>query len=155
MRGNGMAVYDDFDAPAERSTEELKRIARYQSWLIAVVLAQLALWGGFIALMMLNKGRFNDRSLNFPIILTFILGAVGGIYVFMLSWELRGGFAAIVFGLATILPCMGLLILTLVNGYATAELRKHGIAVGVFGASPSDVDARESEYENDDEDAGW
>lgn len=142
---------DEFGGPDERSADGLRRIVRYQRWLIAVVLAQLALWGGFIALLLLSKGR--DNEVQFPVIFTVILGVVGGVFVFLLSWELRGPFAATVFGLATVVPCMGLLILTLVNGYATTELRKHGVPVGVFGARLADIDDRPSPYE--DEDAGW
>lgn len=78
--------------------------------------------------------------MQFPVVLTVILGVVGGIFVFLLSWELRGPFAAVVFGLATAVPCMGLIILTLVNGYATTELRKHGVPVGMFGASLAAID---------------
>ncbi|AMV23556.1 hypothetical protein VT84_04040 [Gemmata sp. SH-PL17] len=147
-----MAAWDEFDRPSyERPVEGLKRIARYHRWLIAVVLAQLALWAGFIALTVLARGR--EPDMQFPFVLTLILGGVGGIFVFLLSWELRGAFAALVFGFATVVPCMGLLVLTLVSGYATAELRKHGVKVGILGASLADIDERPSLY--DDEDAGW
>lgn len=146
-----MAAWDESGWPAERSADGLKRIARYQRWLIAVVLAQLALWLGFIALTVLNSGR--APVIYLPGVLTLVLGGVGGIFVFLLAWELRGAFAAVVFGLATFVPCIGLIVLTLVNGYASAELRKHGVKVGVFGASLADIDLRESLY--DDEDAGW
>ena len=141
-----------FDDESERSPDALRRVVRYQRWLIAVVLAQLALWGGFIAIMVLSNGR--RMSVEFPVVLTFILGTVGGIFVFLLSCELRGPFAAVMFGLATVVPCLGLLILTMVNGYATTELRKHGIPVGVFGASLAAIDDRPSSL-YDDEDAGW
>jgi hypothetical protein len=148
-----MATWEDSDRPgAERSLDSLRRIARYQRWLIAVVLAQLALWGGYIAILVLSGPR--RPHMDFPVILTFILGGVGGIFVFLLSWELRGAFAALIFGLATFVPCMGLLILTLVNGYATNELRKNGVKVGVFGASLANIEDRPSLY-GDDEDAGW
>jgi len=148
-----MAAWDEVDRRGgERSADELRRIVRYQRWLIAVVLAQLALWLGFIALMVLGRGR--GPGMGFPVALTFALGCAGGIFVFLLSWELRGAFAALVFGLATVVPCMGLIVLTLVNGYATAELKKHGVRVGVFGASPADVRDRPDFYDAD-EDAGW
>ena len=155
MRGAEMTAWDEHNRPgAERSADELKRIVRYQRWLIAVVLAQLALWLGFIVLTVLGNGRGRGPDMSFPVALTVILGCVGGIFVFLMSWELRGAFGAIAFGLATLIPCVGLLIITLVNGYATTELRKHGIKVGVFGASLADVDARPDPYA-DDEDAGW
>jgi hypothetical protein len=155
MQGAEMTAWnDEFGQPNERSADELRRIIRYQRWLIAVVLGQLALWLGFIALTVLSRGRMSERAMNFPLVLTFILGAVGGIFVFLLSLELRGAFAAIVFGLATIIPCMGLIILTLVHGYASAELKKHGVKVGMFGASSSAVEDRPGLYDADD-DAGW
>ncbi|MFM8274093.1 MAG: hypothetical protein ACKODX_17435 [Gemmata sp.] len=146
---------DEFDPPSfERPIGELRRIARYHRWLVAVVLAQLALWLGFLALAAMSGGRVaGDGGMNFAMGLTLVLGCVGGGYVFLLSYELRGLFAALVFGLATVIPCMGLLILTLVSGYATAELRKHGVKVGLFGASDAAVEERPSLY--DDEDAGW
>jgi hypothetical protein len=154
MRGAEMAWDEGTDRPGERSAEELKRIIRYQRWLIAVVLAQLALWLGFIALTVMGRGRLTDDAMNFPVVLTFILGAVGGIFVFLLSMEIRGAFAAVIFGLATMVPCMGLIILTLVNGYASTELKKHGVKVGIFGASAEDVKDRPGLYDAD-EDAGW
>jgi hypothetical protein len=118
-------AWEDFERPGgERSADELRRIIRYQRWLIAVVLGQLVVWGGFIALSMLGKIGLTNGAINVPITITFILGCVGGIFVFLLSYELRGTFAALAFGGMTVFPCMGLLILTLVNGYATTELRK-------------------------------
>jgi hypothetical protein len=154
-----MPAFDDEHGWApERPADELLRIARYQRWLVAVVLAQLVLWAGFIALMVLGSrepdGGRAGAAVRFPIMLTLILGGVGGIYVFLLCWELRrGGFVALMLGAATVVPVLGLLVLTLVNGYATTELRKHGIPVGAFGASPTDITNRPSPY--DDEDAGW
>lgn len=152
--GDDRAAWEDFDRPGvERSADSLRRIVRYQRWLIAVVLAQLVLWGGYVALGLLRGDEFAG-VLRFPVVLTFILGGVGGIFVFLLSMELRGPFAAVVFGLATFVPCMGLLILLLVNGYATNELTKNDVKVGLFGASLADVEDRASPYDTDD-DAGW
>jgi hypothetical protein len=147
-----MPVFDDETGRPERSADELRRIARYQRWLIAVVLAQLALWGGFVALAALG-GRMG-AAVRFPVVLTFALGAVGGVFVFLLSWELRGGLVAVTFGLATVVPLLGLLVLTLANSYASDELRRHGVRVGTFGAHLDDIDDRRSPYD-EDEDAGW
>ena len=149
-----MAAWDEFDRPeGGRTAEELRRIVRYQRWLVAVVLGQLALWLGFIALGLLGAG-FGGDAINFPAVLTLILGGVGGVFVFLTAWELRGAFAAVAFGLMTVVPCMGLMIIVLVNDYATKELKKHGVPVGIFGASLADIDDRPSLYD-DSEDAGW
>ncbi|MDY3554664.1 hypothetical protein R5W24_003790 [Gemmata sp. JC717] len=145
-----MSAFDDEFGPPERPVAALKRVARYQRWLIAVVLGQLILWAGFVALAFVSR---RGPAVQFPMVLTFILGAVGAVFVFLLSWELKGPFAAFMFAAATVLPCMGLIILTLVNSYASAELRRNGVRVGVFGASENSITDRPSLY--DDEDAGW
>jgi hypothetical protein len=145
-------AWEDFDRPGhERAADGLRRVARYQRWMIAVVLGQLVVWLAYVALMIVSDGR--GGSPRWAAVLTLILGAVGAVFVFLTALELRGSFAASVFGLATFVPCVGLLVIVLVNGYATTELRKHGIRVGFFGASPGEIRDRPSYY--DDEDAGW
>ncbi len=92
MPGDGMAAWDESDRQgAGRSPEQLRRIIRYQRWLIAVVLGQLALWIGSIALTVIKRRADFDDGMNFPVLLTFILGCVGGIFVFLTAWELRPG----------------------------------------------------------------
>jgi hypothetical protein len=139
--------------PGERSAAQLKRISRYQRWLVGVVLAQLGLWVAVIALSAVANPRMFDDGLRFPMLLTFILGGLGAVFVFLLAWELRGPLAAVLFALATVVPCLGLLILAMVSGYATTELRKHGVKVGFFGASTDAIDERPDPYGDDD--AGW
>jgi hypothetical protein len=158
-------AWEEFERSAGgRSADGLRRIIRYQKWLIFVVLAQLALWA-FVLLFAIVRDNWPD--MGFPKAVTFLLGCTGGIFVFLLSWELRGTFGAIAFGLATVIPYgalalgfaaaisfLGVFILTLVNGYASAELREHGMTVGVFGASLAAVQERPGLYDVD-EDAGW
>ncbi len=146
-----MTAWEDFDRPGhERPVEELRRIARYQRWLVAVVLGQLVLWMGYLVLSILGS-RLED-DLRFPLVLTFILGGVGAVFVFLTSWELRGAFVAVVFAMATVVPCMGLLVIVLASGYATAELRKNGVRVGLFGASADEIRDRPSYYDDDETD---
>jgi hypothetical protein len=142
-----MADSED-DAP-RFAADELRRIARYQRWVVATLLAQLALWVGYV---LLSGGRDVRGGLGFPTILTFILGGVGGIYTFLLYWTVRGPFAAVVMGLGAVPPCMGVLVLLLAHGTATTALRTNGVPVGVFGA---DLDAIDDRHPYDDEDAGW
>jgi hypothetical protein len=150
-------VYEDDDfgpAADRRPADGLRRIARYQRWLVSVVLAQLVLWGAVVLLWLLSSGRWSF-SPNFPMTLTLILGAVGGVYVFLSYYEVRGsGAFAVLFGLLTVVPVLGLLILTMTNGYSTSELRKHGVTVGLFGASEKDIPDEPSLYDID-EDTGW
>jgi hypothetical protein len=140
------------DEAPKRSPNDLRRIARYQRWLIAVVLAQMALWGGFLALTIHGNSPVLDSAL--PRMLLLILGSVGGIYVFLLTWELRDGVIAIVFGFATVIPFMGILVMILANTYASEELRKYGIPVGIFGANDDDI-ANPPASADTDADADW
>jgi hypothetical protein len=150
-----MAFDDEFDHPLGRpkyDPERLRRLARYQRWLIAVVLAQLVLWFGFVVVLIFGR-NLGAGAIKMPIVLTFVLNVVGAVYVFLASWDLRGAFAAACSGLATLFPFIGLLVITMVNSEATRELKKNGVKVGIFGASAADIVGRPSPY--DDEDAGW
>ncbi|MBA4187156.1 MAG: hypothetical protein C0467_03975 [Planctomycetaceae bacterium] len=142
----------DFDDNSPRlSVEELKRIARYQRWVIACVLAQITMWLGILILSILD-GVWIDSEL--PLFLTVLLGLAGGVYAFLIYWEIRNPLWAAVMGLASILPLMGLLTLTAVNGLATQILNRNGVTVGFFGADVNTIEEQSGGF-YDDEDAGW
>jgi hypothetical protein len=140
-------------ANPRRPSDELRRIARYQRWVIAVLFAQVALWAAYFALAAIRGGVvFEGRGVTFT--LTFVLGGVGGIFAFLLYWTLRGPFAAIVMGLGAVVPCVGVVVLLAASAAATAALRTHGIPVGLLGANDRDITDDRALYEIDD-DEGW
>jgi hypothetical protein len=136
-----------------RPSDELRRVARYHRWVIVVLFAQVALWVAYFALAAI-RGDVVFEAENVPIFLTFVSGGVGGIFVFLLYWTLRGPFSAVLMGLATVVPCLGLLVLLAASAAATAALRTHGIPVGLLGAADSDIPDDHSPY-GLDEDEGW
>lgn len=138
------------DAP-RRPAEQLRRIARYQRWVVAILLAELALWVGFLVIGAI-RGAPISGGLRFPTILTFILGGVGAIYTFLLYWTARGPFMAAMMGLAAVPPCLGTLVLLLANTTATKVLKDHGIRTGLFGAFEADIP---DDIPDDEDDAGW
>ena len=144
--------WDEFDrAPGERSSEELKRIVRYQRWLIGLVLAQLALWAWWGVLSVTGAGRGPNEGAR------ILLGAVvlaAGAFVFMLESTLNGVAAGLFGGLLSLIPGLGLLFQVMANQAATTDLKKHGLTVGAFGASPAEVDTHWCPYDID-EDTGW
>ncbi len=149
---NPMPDFDD-DHPPRRPADELRRIVRYQRWIVAVVLAQIALWLGFVLLSWVRGDR-PEAGLGFPTVLTFILGGVGGIFAFLTYWSIRGPFAAIVMGLGSMPPCMGILVLMVVNSTATNVLKANGVRVRFFwGALESDI--TDDHELDDEEDEGW
>jgi len=136
-----------------RPADELRRIARYHRWVIAIFLAEAALWFGFLALAAI-RGDVVFEALRVPVFLTFVLGGVGGIFVFLLYWTLRGPLTAIVMGLGALPPCIGLLAFLAANATAAAALRTHRIEVGLLGASDEDIRDDRAPYDLD-EDEGW
>lgn len=140
----------DHDEAERRPSEELRRIARYQRWLMACVLTQLALWVGCAALSV--SGRTFGLGDDFALALTVILGSAGGIYAFLIYWTVRDPLWAAVMGLASMPPFLGVLTLVAVNVTATRALTANGVAVGLFGA---DADAIAGEFAWLGEDADW
>lgn len=58
----------------------------------------------------------------------------GAVFVFMLSLALYSTGTGIVLGILTLVPLVGLIVLLIINGRATNELKQHGIKVGLMGA---------------------
>ncbi len=61
------------------------------------------------------------------------------VFVFLLAMEIHGTGMGILFGLLTLLPCVGLIILLIVNQQATSLLQKNGVRVSLLGANMSDI----------------
>jgi hypothetical protein len=142
----------ELDDSPQRPTDELRRIACYQRWVLAIVMAQAALWIGYLVLT-LARGDSPREGLGLPVRFTFILGAVGGIFTFLLYWTIRGPFPAFVMGLGAVPPCFGLLVMIVANANAAEVLRTSGVRVGwFFGAFDGDIEDYE---ELDSDDAGW
>lgn len=63
-----------------------------------------------------------------------LLGLAGTVFVFLLATKVYGVGLGILFGLLTLIPCFGLLMLLVINGKATNVLRQNGYRVGLLGA---------------------
>lgn len=153
MRGS--TVWEDELGTANPvATERLKLVASGQRWVIAVVLAQLALWVGWLLLALARKVNGDPEP---AFVLSFLLGLVGAVCVFRLAHAVRGPGAAYLYGLAAVVPVLGLIVTLLINGYASDELKAHGIVPGFFGASDGTIEARTAadEWECRFEDEGW
>src|SRR5262245_25978572 len=93
---------DEFDRPLEhpeRDLDRLRRLVRYQRWLIAVVLGQLVVWLGFVVLMALRRNMGGD-PMKLPMLLTIVLNAIGAIFLARTMCELRRPLGATIFGFA-------------------------------------------------------
>ncbi|MDB5310536.1 MAG: hypothetical protein JWO38_4738 [Gemmataceae bacterium] len=138
------------------SPDALRAIARYQRLLILCLLAQLFVWAGYILLTVLGVVAVDEDAevLVFVMGLTALLGLVGGVVVFLLATKVSGPVLGVIFGGLTVVPCLGLVMLLIVNVQATGVLQAHGVRVGLIGARGSDLDALRDGYEVE-EDEGW
>jgi hypothetical protein len=148
-----MPEYDD-DGKLIFTAEELKRIVRYQRWLIVILLLQLSMWGGCVVCVPVFGLDLGD-AINFPLVLTVLSGMVAAIFAFLLYWVVRNPFSAMLVAAACCVPLLGLLVMLVVNSNVASVLKRHGVKVGYLGgASESDVqDDLAPWYQEDD--AGW
>jgi len=79
---------------------------------------------------------------EFRIIIAIVIlldGLVGTVFVFLLSTKVYGIVIGVLLGILALVPCIGLLVLLVVNGKATAILKQNQIKVGLMGADLSQI----------------
>ena len=62
------------------------------------------------------------------------------VFVFLLSIKVYSQGAGIILAVLTLVPCIGLIVLLVINAKATSILKGHGISVGLLGANLSDIE---------------
>jgi hypothetical protein len=143
--------YDDYDRPRRRarsqeeedyddepqrhrkrvSPEKLRAIAIRQKIIIFCIVAYL----GVVAARFFVPAEVR----LFLAIAGLIVSVTAAVFVFMLAIEVHGAGLGILFGFLALIPCVGLIILLIVNQQATSLLQKNGIRVGLLGANMSDI----------------
>jgi chromate transport protein ChrA len=106
-------------------------VARYQKGILVCLLIQLALYAGYVA------GPLQFQTFAAMGVVLATLASI--VFVFMLVSKIQDTTLGVVMAIATLIPCIGLLVLLLVNQSATKELRKEGIRVGLLGADLSKI----------------
>jgi len=106
--------------------EDVRAVATYQKGVIVCILLYI------VALIVQFALPVQYRPFLAAGALLVVLA--GGIFAFLLTIRVYGLGLGILLGLLTIVPCVGLLVLLMVNGKATNVLRQNGYTVGLFGA---------------------
>lgn len=111
--------------------DDLRAVAKYQKGIIVCILV-------YLILVIVQFALPPDLR---PILglLLIPLGIIGTVFVFLLSTKVYGTPLGIVFGLLTLVPCVGLIMLLVVNGKATSVLKQNGIQVSLLGANMSQL----------------
>lgn len=111
--------------------EDLKSVAMYQKGILVCILIYI------IAMVCQFAIPLQLRMLLGLGIVA--LGLAGTAFVFLLAMKVYHPAVGVLLGILTLIPCLGLLVLLMVNGKATSILKQNGIKVGLLGASLSDV----------------
>jgi uncharacterized membrane protein len=111
--------------------EDLKTVAKYQKGILFCILIYL------IALIFQFAIPSEFRFIIGLGVLVAVL--VGTVFVFLLAIKVYSTAVGILLGILTLVPCVGLIVLLMVNGKATGILKQNGISVGLLGADLSQI----------------
>ena len=123
-------------APASsgEDREKLRRVAKYQQWVLYALLANI----GF------NVVAFATRGQSLLVALAVLAGALAVIAfamvsIFMLANELLNPVVGAICAVLMLVPCVSLITLLIINGRATTFLQQRGVKVGFMGANPNSI----------------
>lgn len=105
--------------------EDVQSVALYQRGVMVCILLYLLAVGAQIV-----------TPADFRVFLA--IGALlvvlsGAVFVFLLAIKVYGAGLGVLLGLLTLIPCLGLIVLLVVNSKATKVLRQNGYTVGLLG----------------------
>jgi hypothetical protein len=129
-------VPTSFNSPSNHweSRDRLRQIARYQQWVIIALLVNIAFNVIFMAVGGQGPGaRLLAGLLSLPII------AGTAAVMFLLANRLYGTGVGVLCAILTVLPCIALITLLVVNQKATTTLQQAGVKVGLLGANPNSI----------------
>jgi hypothetical protein len=111
--------------------EDLRSVAKCQKGILVCILIQL------ISLV----GQFAIPPEVRPILglCILVVGFVGTVFIFLLATKVYSTAVGVLLGVLTFIPCVGLIVLLVVNGKATGILQQNGIKVGLMGANLSQI----------------
>jgi hypothetical protein len=151
---------DESAMPRRRThpVADLRQVALSQRVLIACLLGHLLLWLGFIGLFVIGRDATEDTS-EWQIVVFFlsvVLGIVSGVFNCLVEVKLSGAVVGVFVAILSVVPCLGLFIILIVNTRATSALQSNGVRVGFLGAHASDLadlaDSEDEDFEEDEDD---
>ena len=123
---------DDYEPRRERLPREtLRGIAGNQKAIILCIL-------GYMCLIPVQFA-IPEESRIFLALALIPLGLTATVFVFLLATKVYTTGTGVVLGILTLIPCVGLIVLLIINGKATSVLKANGVHVGFLGASSSDI----------------
>jgi hypothetical protein len=122
-------------AGAAVDREKLRRVARYQQWVLYALLVNIAFNVGTIAL----RGQDNAVVALAILGVALVIIVLTMVSIALLASELYNVGIAVLCAILMIVPCISLITLLVVNGKATTFLQQNGIKVGFMGTNPNTI----------------
>ena len=123
---------DDYEPRRERLPREtLRGIAGNQK----VIIAFIAIYLGLVVVQF----AIPPETRIFLAIVAVPMFLIDAVLVFLLATKVYTTPVVVILGILTLVPCVGLIVLLIINGKATSILKANGIHVGLFGASMADI----------------
>jgi len=126
---------DDVDVESIRKDRidraTLRSIAVYQKVILVCILVYIL---SFVAQFFVPTDL--RWTVGIPVLLVVLTATV---FVFLLSTKVYSVAIGVLLGLLTLIPCIGLIALLIINSKATGTLKANGISVGLLGADLSQI----------------
>jgi hypothetical protein len=115
--------------------DKLRRVARYQQFVIYALLANIVLNVTSMAI----RGQQSAAVAIVVLLVALVVVACSMVAMFLLANELMGVVPGVLCALLMVVPCISLITLLVVNQKATSFLQERGVKVGFMGANPNTI----------------
>ena len=140
-----------YQAPLETINTQPEKSEDTKTTLLEVARAQRLVNIGILLYLLTMLGNmFSGRFISpnsieaefFPYLMILIVVGILAFIIYSvarLAYALHGIGNAIIYSVAMLMPCLGLVLLLFLSARATELLKRHGIKVGLMGANPSSL----------------
>jgi hypothetical protein len=137
---------EDDDRPRRRRSgggsrmnpEDLRTVAMSQKAIIYCILGEVCT----IPLRFAMNAMMPEAQLVAALLLLafyLVVGITAAVFIFMMAVKVYSTGVGVLLGILTLIPCIGLIVLLIINAKATSIMRQNGVRVGLLGANMSDL----------------
>jgi len=116
--------------------EKLRRVARYQQWVLYALLANIL---NTVLLFANALAVKSEIMATFWSLLALVIAVAAMVAIFLLAKEVYNVVVGVLCAILMVFPCISLLTLAIVNSKATAYLQQRGVKVGFMGVNPDTI----------------
>jgi hypothetical protein len=118
-------------ADVKLDRDDVRSIAIYQKGILVCILVYI--------IIIVSQFLIPQQFRFVLALVVLVVSIIDTVFIFLLTTKIYGVGLAVVLGLLSLIPFVGLIVLLIVNGKATSILRSHGVRVGLMGARLADI----------------